>query len=126
MLLSPLAIWSSILPHGCQAGDPNNAHASVLWPAWEGRRALGQQDAANAAAMAAVLTAGGNGDVSFSGVFADAWTQELRGAGLGDGGFSGGWGVGGSYVLDIKARPEVKESPRDCVCEFWDRLKYRH
>ncbi|CAN0369547.1 unnamed protein product, partial [Hapterophycus canaliculatus] len=33
---------------------------------------------------------------------------------------------GGPIFLDINAHPEPREAQRDCICEFWDRLKYRY
>lgn len=111
-----------------QAGDPNSANAPVLWPAWEGRRLAAQGNTAGAAAMAAMLASGrgGVGRGSFSDVFAEAWSSvgTAASAGGADGG-SGAW-EGGSFFLEIKAHPEVQEAQRDCMCEFWDRLKYRH
>lgn len=72
--------------------------------------------------MAAIIAAGGRGEISFSGISADTWSQ----GGVGVEGAGRGWGTGGPLFLDIKARPEVKEAQRDCVCEFWDRVKYRY
>ncbi|CAM9642411.1 unnamed protein product, partial [Ectocarpus fasciculatus] len=110
-----------------KAGDPNSANAPVVWPAWEGRRLTAQGNTAGAAAMAALLASGhgGVGKGSFSDVFADAWSQAGPTAAAGAGGGGGSW-QGGSYFLEIKARPETREAQRDCMCEFWDRLKYRH
>ncbi|CAM9474899.1 unnamed protein product, partial [Ectocarpus sp. 12 AP-2014] len=112
-----------------KAGDPNSANAPVVWPAWEGRRLTAQGNTAGAAAMAALLASGhgGVGKGSFSDVFADAWSQAspTAAAGVGAGAAGGSW-QGGSYFLEIKARPETREAQRDCMCEFWDRLKYRH
>ncbi|CBN78501.1 conserved unknown protein [Ectocarpus siliculosus] len=112
-----------------KAGDPNSANAPVVWPAWEGRRLTAQGNTAGAAAMAALLASGhgGVGKGSFSDVFADAWSQAspTAAAGAGAGAAGGSW-QGGPYFLEIKARPETREAQRDCMCEFWDRLKYRH
>ncbi|CAB1114878.1 unnamed protein product [Ectocarpus sp. CCAP 1310/34] len=109
-----------------KAGDPNSANAPVVWPAWEGRRLTAQGNTAGAAAMAALLASGhgGVGKGSFSDVFADAWSQASPTAASAAG--AGGSWQGGSYFLEIKARPETREAQRDCMCEFWDRLKYRH
>lgn len=113
-------------------GDPNSANAPVLWPAWEGRRLAAQGNTAGAAAMAAMLASGrgGVGKGSFSDVFAEAWSNVGAAAAVvadggagGDG--SGAW-EGGAFFLEIKAHPEAQEARRDCLCEFWDRLKYRH
>ncbi|CAN0090678.1 unnamed protein product [Sphacelaria rigidula] len=98
-----------------KAGDPNSSHAPVLWPAWGKGRNIGYEDTTGAAAIAAIIAAGGGGEFSPSGVFADAWSEGVAGG-----------GDRAALFLDINSRPEVKESQRDCVCEFWDRVRYRY
>lgn len=81
---------------------------------------------AGSAAMAAMLASGrgGVGKGSFSDVFAEAWSQVGE---MGEVSTTGGVGwEGGSHFMDIKADPKVREARRDCLCEFWDRLKYRY
>lgn len=115
-----------------QSGDPNSAQAPVLWPAWEGRQRRGYRDPAGAAAMAASLSRGGGLDLGMADTLGD--TRLHRGGGAGGdalrvamaGEQAEAAGRHESYFLQIKAQPEVQELQRDCLCEFWDRLKYRH
>lgn len=94
-----------------------------MWPAWEGSRLAAQGEIAGAVPVAAMLASGrgGVGKGSFSDVFAEAWSEAAAAGGAG----ISPWG-GGPFFLDIKAYPEVQEAKQDCMCQFWDRLKYRH
>lgn len=109
-----------------QAGDPNSASAPVLWPAWEGRKLTGHGGATGTLALDNVFAAGrgGAGNGLLLDDFSQAW---LRAAGAGAGAGGGGWSGGsGSYFLEIKDHPEVREAELDCICEFWGKTKYRH
>lgn len=79
--------------------------------------------------MAAVLASGGGLENPFPQVLNEALSY-AGGGSVGDSGMlmdrGDMGGRGAAYFLEIKAQPEVREARRDCLCEFWDRLRYRH
>lgn len=124
-----LGILGLVTLDDSQAGDPNSALAPVLWPAWEGRQKRGLRDAVDAAA--ALASGGGLENGHLSSVLAEALLQGGGGGGYAGAGLSLERGDGAppndvTFFLDIKAQPEVRQVRRDCKCEFWDKLKYRH